>query len=320
MSRFSAVLRRGQAAAARAEAEDGATGVGPTTGRAQARKVPLPYVWQPTALGSAARAGKISDVLLNEIVGILGGLPQVLFARLLLLLKASGANNQLWKSAEQDWEDLLKAQLDELGTTEDQLRVEMEATPTWLVTVLAAHLGATQLTGPDTWFSDQTVLESQDETLKHLPPESRNVATLRCYLLSSYALATANQQPMCYCGAAPAFAKGRRWGTGPASPSFFQCATGKCRYWMTIDAQNELASTMSHKNLTFLPLVFCPLHPTMNIKFQLVGKDRQLRAKCAWYSKTEAGGYEGCVCDEVVFTEVLGAYGPVLWKIMSLLK
>jgi hypothetical protein len=317
MSRFSAKVARGRAAAAALVDEET---LAPASGARKGKQITHPFVWQPKNFGKRAREGQLSDAVVEEVMETLGKLPPLLLIQILLLLKRSGSQNKLWLACEQDFVALLTELFETNELAEDEVTQLLESSPSWMVCVLAAHLGASNLPDQSKWVADLTVLQSSDPNLKPIPAAARDVPTLRCYSLCKFEPCTEDSIPMCYCGLPMSFKAGRKWGNGPPASPFWTCATGKCRYWMTTEAYNHVVTNMTSKHFATLPLTFCPVHPQSQIKFQLVGKDRVLKAKCAWYTRGEDEKYEGCTAEEPVFTELLSPYGPVFWPVLDLVK
>ena len=284
-------------------------------------------IWQPGKLGAKARAGKIGEQQLAEVMMALTAMTPdgtripnepimspFLVWRLFRLLYLSRDSNPLWTN-NADFMDEVYANFAELNY-DSVYSDDAEAAE---VVVLAAVMGADPKTLPpeDKWVSSQTLQDGVDDpATAAIPAVSRNPDQLIAYGLASASMATEQGQAICLCGAPTQYIAPRQWRAGATpSPASFSCASGKCRYVMQLPAYSQLRTIMGIARFDQLPLLWCRSHPSATIQYRQdsVKADKEgdediklIKVRCTHYEKVE-GAARPKYCDaQAYFGDALG--------------
>ena len=278
--------------------------------------IPAP-VWLPTRIGKPARDGNYTAATVTECLRRFRPIGPLAMSQFLKLMTRGQADNKTYAQNFEDFEDLCEVYEGKL----EQLLPEVDA-DTWSAeaVIMAAWLGADPQTlpAPDTWVSTATYYEEGNG----ISARSRDGAQLRTYEVSRYGPATPNGQPLCMCGDAAAYIRGRQWGDR-GQPAKLTCPSGGCRYQITSPAYGALVSQLGYNGTQNLPILFCTAHPSAPIEVRtLPNKDNDdviLNARCTWFEKTDKGRPIFCPAVSDLWRDEIGPCGA-LWRALSSLQ
>lgn len=279
------------------------------------RVVLVEPVWNPKALAQAALKNVIERSLIDSVVRVtLKYYPGRLKLRLVRLLLEYGKESPIFKDCQQD----LLALEERLVSRGVDVGPDVIARST---AVLATYLGATGLPLPSSWVSDGTVMED-DPVVASIDPRQREINELAAYGMAPNPRNEAGVIS-CFCRSQAAFKQTQGWGNNPVKTTYFCCAEGRCRFYITAAAIPLLSEMMKDMGVSTMPKLFCPRHPEKHIRIaesSKEGEEGQLVARCPWFS-ADGGNKEFCI------SETLGPdgsphtmTGSVVWKAMDQLS